>query len=289
MQLFTHVTIQFRFYLSRYDSMIQTTKKALCISFIFPLIAALSLVLIADRSEAEDITGTITETMDGAGYTYMLIDTGKEKMWVAIPETEVTAGKKISVKEGMEMKNFHSNSFDRTFDSIIFSPGLAGAKPASPHGKSKKPEPAQNDSFAAAVEAERGTSSGPQPVEPVQGSAGSQGAIAPFAESEVEKAVGENAYTVGEIFEQAKALNGKKVRIRGQVVKFNANIMGKNWLHLQDGTGDPMQNTHDLVATTSEPVNSPSVITVEGTVAADKDFGAGYKYVVIIENSTIIE
>lgn len=271
--------------------MIQLTKKSLFFSFIVPLIAAVSIVLIADRSSrAEGITGTIAETMNAAGYTYMLLDTGKEKVWIAIPETEVTAGKKVSVQEGMEMKNFHSNSFDKTFESIVFSPGMAGAKPASPHGKSKKAQPAENDSFAAAVEAERGASpTAEQPVAATEGSAGSQGAIAPFADTEVEKAEGDNSYTVAEIFEQAKSLNGKKVRIRGQVVKFNANIMGRNWLHLQDGTGDPMQNTHDLVATTAEPLSGPNIITVEGTVAADKDFGAGYKYVVIVEDCTIVE
>lgn len=270
--------------------MIQLTKKSLFFSFIVPLIAAISIVLIADRSSrAEGITGTIAETMNAAGYTYMLLDTGKEEVWIAIPETEVTAGTNVSVQEGMEMKNFHSNSFDKTFESIVFSPGLAGAKPSSPHGKSKKAQPADNDSFAAAVEAERSASPAAQPVEATVGSAGSQGAIAPFADTNVEKAEGDNSYTVAEIFEQAKSLNGKKVRIRGQVVKFNANIMGRNWLHLQDGTGDPMQNTHDLVATTAEPLSGPNVVTVEGTVAADIDFGAGYKYAVIVEDCAIVE
>ena len=78
------------------------------------------------------------------------------------------------------------------------------------------------------------------------------------------------------------------MRVRGQVVKYNANIMGRNWLHLQDGSGDPMQNTHDLVVTTTEQLSGPKVITIEGVVAADKDFGAGYKYVVLVEDSTIV-
>jgi len=105
----------------------------------------------------------------------------------------------------------------------------------------------------------------------------------------LKKAEGENGFTVAEIFEQAKDLDGKKVRVRGQVVKFNANIMGRNWLHLQDGSGDPMQNTHDLVVTTTDQLSSPKVITIEGVVAADKDFGAGYNYVVIIEDSVIVK
>ena len=189
----------------------------------------------------------------------------------------------------MEMKDFHSNALNRTFPSIIFSPGIAGAGPVSPHGTSGGTKAADDDSFAAAVAKERGGST-PQaaPIESQQGSAGSMGAIAPFTETEVEKAEGENGYTVAEIFDQAKNLHGKKVRIRGQVVKFNANIMGRNWLHLQDGSGDPMQNTHDLVVTTTDPLDSPKVITVEGTVAADKDFGAGYKDVVIVEDGTIV-
>ncbi len=255
------------------------------------LLIALTLLLSAhDRAVAADITGTIKETMDAAGYTYMNLDTEQGSVWVAIPQSSVVQGESISVREGMVMTDFHSNSFDRTFESIVFSPGVVGAGPASPHGMATKKKNGQADSFAAAVEAERGSTGAgaAAPIQPQQGSAGSMGAIAPYSETMVEKADGENSYTVGEIFERAKELDGQKVRIRGQVVKYNANIMGRNWLHLQDGSGDPMQNTHDLVITTSDDLSSPKVITVEGVVAADKDFGAGYTYVVIVEDSTIV-
>lgn len=268
------------------------------VSVFQALILALALVItvtFATTLKAADVSGTILETMDAAGYTYMNLDTGTQKLWVAIPQSKVTVGEKVAVVEGMEMKNFHSNSFDRTFDSIIFSPGLVGSASMSPHSTSTPPntpkpqEGPADDSFASAVAAERAaTGGGAAPVQPTQGSAGSMGAIVPFTEAEVEKADGENSYTVGEIFEQAQELNGKKVRVRGQVVKFNANIMGRNWLHLQDGTGDPMQNTHDLVVTTTDQLNSPTVVTIEGTVAAERDFGAGYKYAVIVEDSVIL-
>lgn len=254
------------------------------------LFFTLSLLLaLSQKILAAEITGTILETMDAAGYTYLNLDTGDAKVWVAIPQSEVAKGEKVSALEGMKMKNFHSNSLDRTFASIIFSPGLVGAAPMSPHGQPPPQQAPADDSFAAAVAAERQASdSAAPPIQPQQGSAGSQGAVVPFTETEVEKAEGENSFTVAEIFDQAKELNGKKVRVRGQVVKFNANIMGRNWLHLQDGSGDPMQNTHDLVVTTTDQLNGPKVITIEGVVAADKDFGAGYKYVVLIEDSTIV-
>ena len=243
----------------------------------------------AQQVTAAELSGTVLETMDASGYTFMNLDTGDQQVWVAIPQSEVSKGEKVSVAEGMEMKDFHSNSFNRTFESIIFSPGLVGGASLSPHGRPAPPPAPAEDSFAAAVEAERrASSSGAAPIEPQQGSAGSMGAVVPFTETEVEKADGENSFTVAEIFEQAKDLDGQKVRVRGQVVKFNANIMGRNWLHLQDGSGDPMQNTHDLVVTTTEQLSGPKVITIEGVVAADKDFGAGYKYAVLIEDSTII-
>ncbi len=272
--------------------MLQRFFKTIC--FIPALALLIGLALLPstrDQLWAADITGTIVETMDAAGYTYMNLDTDQGGVWVAIPQTSVGEGENISVREGMVMKNFHSNSFDRTFESIVFSPGVAGAAPPSPHGTSAKKSAAQPDSFAAAVEAERRSSGGggsAAPIQPQQSSSGSMGAIAPFSETMVEKADGENSYTVAEIFDQAKELDGKKIRIRGQVVKFNANIMGRNWLHLQDGTGDPMQNTHDLVVTTTEDLSSPKVITVEGVVAADKDFGAGYSYAVIVEDGAIV-
>lgn len=257
------------------------------LTFIFTVTLFMSA---RHQAFAADITGTILETMDTAGYTYMHLDTAQGQLWVAIPQSAVTKGESISVKEGMIMKDFHSNSFDRTFESIVFSPGVVGAAPASPHGKSTKKNNSEDNSFAAAIEAERGSSGagGAAPIQPQQGSAGSMGAIAPFSETKVEKADGENSYTVAEIFAQAKELDGKKVRIRAQVVKFNANIMGKNWLHLQDGTGDPMQNTHDLVVTTTDELSSPKVITIEGVVVADRDFGAGYSYAVIVEDSAIV-
>ena len=64
--------------------------------------------------------------------------------------------------------------------------------------------------------------------------------------------------------------------------------MGRNWVHLQDGTGNPDDNTHDLVVTTSlEPEADWDIITMEGLLTANKDFGSGYSYDVIIEDANL--
>ena len=266
-------------------------------AFLFTFVSSANLVYHTDgfampkdntSKQAETVTGTVLEAMDASGYTYMQVDTGKEKVWVAIPATQVKTGDKITYNQGMVMPDFHSKTLDRSFKQIVFSSGLAGQGAGNPHKSSSSPQSKSGgDSFSDAVKAESGPAA--TTSKPPQASGGSAGAMAPFMESKVEKASGENSYRVEEIFAKSKELNGKKVRVKGKIVKYNPNIMGKNWIHLQDGTGNPMANTHDLVVTTEEKLSSQDIITVEGTMTANKDFGAGYKYVVIIEGAKIIQ
>ncbi len=105
-------------------------------------------------------------------------------------------------------------------------------------------------------------------------------------EVNVEKATGENAYSIDEIFEKKAELSGKPVRVRGKVLKVTANVMGKNWIHLQDGTGDPMENTHDLVVTSASVPETGQVVTATGVLGTDKDLGAGYVYSVLLEDTS---
>lgn len=243
----------------------------------------------------QNLTGKVMETMDSGGYTYMKVDTGKGQPWVAIPRAKIAVGEEVTYQPGMVMNNFSSKTLNRTFDSIVFSSGLVGA--AAPHGSGGmgaklqnphgKKDGAANDSFASAVQAEGGAPAAPQAQAAESG--GSLGAMAPFAELKVDKATGDNAYTVSEIYSKTAELDTKSVRVQGKVVKFSPMIMGRNWIHLQDGTGDPMSNTHDLVVTTSEQVTVDEVITIEGVLAANKDFGAGYKYVAIVEEAKTVK
>lgn len=235
----------------------------------------------AFAKNTQGTTGTVIETMNSSGYTYMLIESGAEKNWVAIPETKIEKGAEVTYLSGMVMKNFDSKTLNRTFESIIFSSGLMGEKAAPLHGATT------DDSFAAAVKTEQTKVDVSAPA--MGASGGSSGAISPYQEITVAKSEAANGYSVEEIFSQAKKLNGQEITLRGVVTKVSANIMGRNWIHLQDGTGNPMQNSHDIVATSSEHPEVNSEITVEGIVAAEKDFGAGYKYAVIIEEAKVIK
>ena len=168
------------------------------------------------------VSGTVKETMNASGYTYMLVTTAGKDTWVAIPETSIKNGEKVNYFEGMEMKDFNSKTLNRSFDSIIFSSGLASDAPAV--ATSAPAETQSDDSIASAVKAER-TATAPAAINDTQASAGSAGAIVPLAEISVEKAAAPNGYTVSELFAQAKELSGKKVQIKGKVVKVSPAIM----------------------------------------------------------------
>ncbi len=217
------------------------------------------------------VKGKVLESMSGAGYTYLLIEDGQEKTWAALPESKIEVGQTVAIQPGMVMKGFESKALGKTFDAIVFSPGLA------------------DDAAAAAVEG--GTPKLDAPVDETTLEAlsgGSARAVVPAKDAlKVEKAEGENGRTVEQCFAEAEKLNGKPVKVRGKVVKFTPQIMGKNWIHLQDGSGDPMKNTHDLVVTTAETVAKDTVVLVEGVLSNDKDFGAGYRYAAIIEDAKI--
>ncbi len=254
---------------------------------------------IGTKTPAVMVTGTIKESLTGGGFTYVLLNKaeGGEPTWYAMPESKVAVGDSITLEAGSTFPNFYSKALDRTFDTLIFSQGLAGAAgAASPHtmnmmhgsdnAAAAAPHGGDADaSFANAVQSEE--QNGSTMLDPNLVSPGSDKAVVPFADLKVAKASGANAYTVSEIFSKAATLNTQKVRIHGQVMKVSRMIMGKNWIHLQDGTGEPMSNTHDLVVTTMAEPAAGDTITIEGTLSADKDFGAGYRYNAIIEDATI--
>ena len=244
---------------------------------------------IADPKSDAALSGTVLETFDSGGYTYLQLDNGHEKIWAAISSATITVGQQIALINGPVMKDFHSRSLDRTFPEIIFSAGIKGQQTAkteetksgaNPHGAAPADAEA---SFMSALKSGQGDA--PIEIDPALASGGSIKAIVNYQEIKVDKIT--DGYQVVDIFTSAADLNGKTVKVRGKVVKVSPNIMGSNWLHIQDGSGDPMHNTHDLVVTSEQLAKEGDVIVVEGVMAAKKDFGAGYFYEAIIEQAKI--
>lgn len=213
----------------------------------------------------ETHSGTVLTTMDGGIYTYVEIDEGGKKIWAVGPRMKVVVGDKVEFRGGMPMPNYHSRTLNRTFESILFVSELhLAGSPDMPHGLTMD-------------------SSAMPPGHPGAGApTGKAAGEAPKAGS-ISKA--KDGYTVEELFSNKDQLNGKTIAVRGKVVKFSSEIMGKNWVHLQDGTGTSGAN--DLTVTTDQAATAGDTILVQGTLRKDKDFGAGYLYNVIIEDAKI--
>jgi hypothetical protein len=203
-------------------------------------------------------TGKVLETMDASGYTYIQVDTGSETFWAAAPQFAVKAGDDVVVPEGMPMENFPSKTLNRTFDMVYFVPSvLVGG----------------GETLPGVLPAEHPQINGSKTVVDAAGVDLSGITVA------------EGGQTVADIFAKKADLAGKTVKVRGKVVKFSSGIMGKNWIHLQDGTG--AAGTNDLTVTTSVTAKMGDTVTASGLLVIDKDFGYGYAYDVIIEDAAV--
>lgn len=204
--------------------------------------------------------GNVVETMDAGTYTYVALEREGERIWAAGPKTAVAIGDEISIPLDLRMENFESGTLDRTFETIYFVGSLEAGSVAAGDAATGNPH-AGLPQFQSDADV--------PPIDP--------GAI--------EKPDG--GYRIAELWDRRGELAGKEVVVRGRVVKYNAGILGRNWLHIQDGSGDPGEGNHDLTVTAEGPAAVGDLVTVRGVVAVDQDFGAGYSYALIVEKATV--
>jgi len=242
------------------------------------LVLALQLPCLADlndtlttESEDKGFSGKVVETTNAANYTYVQVDTGSKKVWAATTEFAVKVGDPVVVGAGVPMNNYHSKTLNRDFDLVYFTGsitvGTNGVSLVLPPG-----HPALTSGMSATLPAGHPSLTGqtPSPNLDLTG---------------IKRA--EGGKTIQEIFAAKSKLAGKPVAVRGKVVKYNAMIMAKNWLHIRDGSGSEDEKDNDLTVTTTTPAKLGDTVLVTGNVSTNRDFGAGYKYTVIIEDATV--
>ncbi len=192
---------------------------------------------------------TVSEVIQTASYTYLLAKEADVENWIAIPQKEVTVGQTIFYDEGLEMKNFESKSLGRVFETVYFVQGI----------RDVAVEP-----VAEAINKKLNKKVG-------------------IAQSDISVDQPAGAQSVAQVFKNKTDNSGQQITIRGQVVKVNNGIMGVNWLHIQDGSSH--EGDFDLTVTTDQFYQVGDVVTLLGTISLNKDFGAGYKYPVIMEQA----
>jgi len=201
------------------------------------------------------LTGTVLEHLAAPPYLYLRLKTASGEAWAAVDGGAVQKGDEVTVANAMLMKDFASTTLKRTFPEVYFGTlapsGRVGAAPQNPH-------------------------------------AGAGPATERIEFAKMEKATGAGARTVAETWAQRADLDGKSVTIRGLAVKVTEGVMGKNWVHLQDGSGAVSEGNFDITVTTLDKVTATDTVTVTGTVRTNRDVGAGYVYAVLIENAKVV-
>jgi hypothetical protein len=212
-------------------------------------------------SAAPVVKGQVLEVKEVDPYVYLRLKTAKGETWAAVNKAAVKTGTEVTIENPMVMRNFESKSLKRTFDTIVFGT-LAGSAGA-----------------AAAP--------GPAPMPPAAGDLGKiHGGIAKTTEvdvAKVAKAEGKNGRTVAEVHSERAALKDMPVEIRGKVVKVTTNVMGRNWIHLRDGSGSAAESSDDILVTSKDAPNVGDVVVAKGVVRTDVKLGSGYSYKVLVE------
>jgi hypothetical protein len=204
---------------------------------------------------SERVTGTVLETLDSGGFTYVRFHTAKGERWAAVGRVELPRGATITIAPTTIADRFVSQPLGKTFDNLIFgaleevapSAGSASSAPLSPHGAES----------------------------------------APAATGVVAKAEGKAAKTVAELWARGPSLrDGQPVVVRGRVVKVLRGIMNRNWIHLRDGSGTPGKDD-EITVTSQDAPTIGSVVTATGTLHLNRDFGSGYSFPVLIEEASV--
>ena len=234
------------------------TKAQFTINLIFlSLIFILSSCSFQSTKEAGEMSGgnheaKIKEVIQTTSYSYLLIEENSTVAWIACNRKDYEAGQTVYFVSGMAMQNFHSTELDRDFEFVYFVDQISLNPMSQVDPSTQVP----------------------------------QGMVKESARKEIQLDKVEGGISIGELFANTEEYKNSRVKVKGEVVKFNSSIMGRNWVHIQDGTGTDL--AFDLTLTTQDVVNVGDIVVFSGIVTLKKDFAAGYVYEVILENSKLI-
>ena len=192
----------------------------------------------------------VEEIAEAKSYTYLRVKEGDKDYWIAVTKRPMEKGETIYFDKALEMKNFKSSDLNKTFESVLFVQDISK-------------QPTQN--------------------QPQMGSNSPKGNKPVIVKEDVKVDPANGGITIAKLFANKKSYQNKIVKIKGKVTKYNPGIMDKNWAHIQDGTSNG--DNFDLTVTTKKDVKVGDVVTFEGKIALNKDFGYGYSYDVIMEDA----
>ena len=196
----------------------------------------------------------VNEVIQASNYSYLRVKENMSERWVAVSKQEIKVGDVYYYDGAMLMNDFKSKDLNRTFDEIYFVSQIS----KTPIGQ--KAAGGSMPAHSGKVETQK------------------------LSSITLEKAVGE--ITIADVFEKRVEYTTKEFEIRGVVVKINKQVMGKNWIHIQDGTD--FNGKFDLTITSQDLPEMNDEVVFKGEISVNKNFGSGYSYDVIMENAVLV-
>lgn len=195
----------------------------------------------------------VVEVLQANAYTYLKVQENFSERWVAVKKADIQKGEVYYYDEALQMNNFKSKDLDRTFDIVYFINEI-----------SKEPFADKKVDMGAM---HRG--------------------VMKTNKSNVQLEKSDSELSIASVFKDKKLYSSKEFEIKAQVVKVTPQVMGKNWIHIQDGSD--FEGSFDLTVTTmAEGIQKGDVVVFKGTLSLDKDFGYGYSYAVLMEDAKLL-
>lgn len=205
----------------------------------------------------------VTEVIQANAYSYLNVTEGNQQFWIAVPSMDTQKGDELHFTQSMEMADFYSRDLDRTFELVLFVDNVSTLPiPAATPALGNMQQPQQQPQAQEAT---------PHEGRPITDKV------------EINVVAKDGAIQLDELFENAEKYNNKRIKVTGEITKFNTGIMGKNWAHIQDGT--TYDKFFDLTVTTQDVIPVGDVVVFEGTLVLNKDLGSGYFYEFLLEDA----
>ncbi|MEI8201438.1 MAG: hypothetical protein WCH34_00385 [Bacteroidota bacterium] len=216
-------------------------------------------------------TVVVQEIIQTSNYTYFrLSELGNpqiketDTLWAAVTRTESKIGETLYYKGGFPMKDFPSKELNRTFKEVLFLDSLSHTSDFAKKEMAAIPSHQYMSTADSTMAMKPKITKVEVKVDPIAG-----------------------GVSIADLYSKKASFSGKTIKVKGKVTKFSPEIMGKNWIHIQDGTES--NGKFDLTITTSSTVNVGDVLGFEGKISLNKDLGHDYFYEVIMEDAKILK
>lgn len=213
----------------------------------------------------------VLEVIQVENYTYFRAKENGTEVWVATPTMQAAVGDTLYYQNGMMMSKFESRELKRTFEKILFVDKISKTKD----------QPLTKTETVPVLPPDHAPVTATQPETPTMGT------TKDTVKQKINITPVKNGVTIAEILKNPSAFNGKTVIIKGKITKYTAGVMGKNWIHIQDGT--EFNGKFDIVITTLAELKDGDTVTFEGPISLNKDLGYGYFFEVLMEDAKLVK